>query len=134
MDRRTSMRIAALVAMTSTLASCAAVKTDVAAIKTDAAAIEAKVSIDAATAILIWGIIKGIGEVALEAVDVLDPPAGLAITAGIATVEGLLGTLPAIASNAEATATALGTIVSTMHTVLIAAAPAISVIPNTKKA
>jgi hypothetical protein len=126
MDRRQSMRIAALVAMTSSLAACAAVKADV-------SKVEAKFSTDAATLITIWGIIKGIAQVALTVVDIIDPPAGIAINAGISTVEGLLGSLPALASDAEATATALGTIVSAMHSVLIAAAPAITVVANTKK-
>jgi hypothetical protein len=58
-----------------------------------------------------WGTIKGVAEVAIAGVSALDPALGSTLTAAIAVGDSVLAALPAVASDAEALASGIATLV-----------------------
>lgn len=72
------------------------------------------------TSTALWGVAKGIGQVALAALTVLDPPAAALVTSAISLVDGMIASGTADAATVTAQANA----------VILASAPHITAIAN----
>ena len=84
--------------------------------------ISATVETDVGTVVNHYGVVKGVGEVALTALSAADPPAAAIVTKGIALIDGWIKSGPdAVTANAPA-------IITTTQAILAAAAPVISAV------
>lgn len=84
----------------------------------------------ASQAVTLWGIVKGVAEAAITVLSIVDPPAGVALGTSIALVDVLVSLLPMLEAGSEQLLASVGAIQGHSQTVLIAAAPSITVIPN----
>ncbi|MCB8881699.1 hypothetical protein ACELLULO517_15735 [Acidisoma cellulosilytica] len=114
-------------ALTCALTSAASTANTVSTTATAAAALSA--SATTASTTTLWGIIKGVGQVALGVLETVDPGVTV-IVDGITAVDALMAQLPALESDATAFASAISSIHTSAHAVLIASAPVVQVTPN----
>lgn len=107
---------------------CATIAADASAL---ASKITATISTDVNMVVNNWAAIKGIGEAALAAAStILAPAESAAITAGIATVDAIVASLPSLAAGSAALASAISNIIAEGQAVFAAAVPAVKVTPS----
>lgn len=92
-------------------------------------AVAATVATDLTSLSNFWGGVKGIGQIALDGLDLVDPAAGAIITAGINLIDPLIAAVPTI-TDAAALASTTSTILTNGLSVLLAALPHIKAVNN----
>jgi hypothetical protein len=118
-NRRSLGRIALAAGATTALAGCSGLA---ATVTTEAGKISATIVTDVTTLTTQYGIVKGIGQVALAALSITDPAAATIISNGITLIDGWIA-----AGSATVSANA-ATVVTTTQAILAAAAPAITAV------
>jgi hypothetical protein len=112
------------------LAGCAQVSSITSAVTCKSSATtSSSAAAQIASVTTLWGVVYGVGKVALGVLETADPAVGI-IIASAEAVAPLIAQLPALASDAVALASAVSTIQASAHSVLLAAAPVIQVVPN----
>jgi hypothetical protein len=135
-DRRRLGSFALLGAAAAGLTACgaagAAVTSASQALATDAGKVAATVTTDATTATTLWGIVKGLGQVALTVLDVSDPAAAALINTGIAAADAAVAALqtPAVQADAAQVASNVSTILANVQTVANATVGTFTAVAN----
>lgn len=136
LDRRNFSRLATVGGAAALLTACGAQAAKInTSLSTAAGAVTtatASVPVTAAQAVNLYGIAKGIGEVALTALALTPGGAPIAaiITAAFAAADPIVKDLPTIAGDVAELGTAVSNLIKHTNDILLAAAPSITAVAN----